>query len=301
MSEERKSTEPEKIQWHPAFVSAMNLELAQDRQSLIFEREYNLNMKPLEIDLLIIKKEKKVRIRNEVGYLFRLYNILEYKSPDDRLNIDTYYKAVAYGCLYKAYGKAVNEVKAKDITVSILRDAKPNGLFGYFKEAGTTITHPYPGIYYLSGEEIFFPTQIIVTKELTEENHAYLRLLTKHPKKNDISRFLKLFQNFKQKADREFAESVLEVFTAANKKWMSHWKGDSDMSPALLELMEPELQEAKKISREEGWLEGREEGRIQGIYGTVNILRNLRLSQIKIKEIIMDQFALSEEEAERFL
>lgn len=73
------------------------------------------------------------------------------------------------------------------------------------------------------------------------------------------------------------------------------------MSPALLELMEPELQEAKKISREEGWLEGREEGRIQGIYGTVNILRNLRLSQIKIKEIIMDQFALSEEEAERFL
>lgn len=53
--------------------------------------------------------------------------------------------------------------------------------------------------------------------------------------------------NFKQKADREFAESVLEVFTAANKKWMSHWKGESDMSPALLELMEPELREAKKI------------------------------------------------------
>ena len=42
-----------KIQWHPGFVAAMNLEFARNRQGLIFEKEYNLNLRPLEIDLLV--------------------------------------------------------------------------------------------------------------------------------------------------------------------------------------------------------------------------------------------------------
>ncbi len=56
-----------KIQWHPGFVAAMNLELAENREDLVFEKEYNLNTMPLEIDLLVIKKEKNVHISNEIG------------------------------------------------------------------------------------------------------------------------------------------------------------------------------------------------------------------------------------------
>ena len=44
-----------KVQWHPGFVAAMNLEFAENRDGLIFEKEYNLSTKPLEIDLLVIK------------------------------------------------------------------------------------------------------------------------------------------------------------------------------------------------------------------------------------------------------
>lgn len=29
-----------KIQWHPGFVAAMNLELARNRDDLVFEKEY---------------------------------------------------------------------------------------------------------------------------------------------------------------------------------------------------------------------------------------------------------------------
>lgn len=81
MNKKQNNTEQEKIQWHPAFVSAINLELAQDRQYLLFEKEYNLNTKPLEIDLLIIKKETNTQLHNEIGRFFRFYNILEFKSP----------------------------------------------------------------------------------------------------------------------------------------------------------------------------------------------------------------------------
>ena len=63
-----------KIQWHSAFVSAMGLDFEENTADLIFEKEYNLNTKPLEIDLLVIKKETSVQIANEIGKLFKGYN-----------------------------------------------------------------------------------------------------------------------------------------------------------------------------------------------------------------------------------
>ena len=49
------------------------------KKELSFEEEYNLNTRPLEIDLLVIKKEPSVQIKNEIGHFFRSYNLLEYK------------------------------------------------------------------------------------------------------------------------------------------------------------------------------------------------------------------------------
>ena len=72
-----------KIQWHPGFVAAMNLEFALSRDGLVFQKEYNLNTRPLAVDLLIIKKEASVQIDNEIGTIFRGHNIMEYKSPED--------------------------------------------------------------------------------------------------------------------------------------------------------------------------------------------------------------------------
>lgn len=98
--------------------------------------------------------------------------ILLYKAPGAHLDVDSYYKAVAYGCLYKAYGDTVDERKADDITISLLRDAKPEGMLRYFSDAGTDIRNVQPGIYYLRGDKILFPTQIIVIKELKEKSHV---------------------------------------------------------------------------------------------------------------------------------
>lgn len=46
----------QKIQWHQAFVGAMHCELGDDQEKLIFEQEYSITKKPLQVDLLIIKK-----------------------------------------------------------------------------------------------------------------------------------------------------------------------------------------------------------------------------------------------------
>ena len=108
----------DKTQWHPAFCSALELELREDKAILEFVREYNLSSKPLQMDLLIIKMKASAAIKNEIGAFFRRHNIFEYKAPGDALNIDTLYKVLGYACLYKADTGDVDAISAAEITVS---------------------------------------------------------------------------------------------------------------------------------------------------------------------------------------
>ena len=47
----------------------------------------------------------------------RKYNIIEYKSSKDELNIDDYYKTVGYASLYKGYRENVDIIPADELTV----------------------------------------------------------------------------------------------------------------------------------------------------------------------------------------
>lgn len=233
-----------KIQWHPGFAAAMDLELSANRKDLVYEREYNLNTKPLEIDLLVIKKEPAVQI--ESGKLFRGHNILEYKSPDDSLNIDTFYKAAAYACLYKAYGETMDQRPAEDITVSMVRERKPEGLFRYFESHGIRIEKPYAGIYYVL-DGVLFPTQLIVTKELDREAHMWLRSLSNNLEKQEVRKLLERVEGLTQEVEKQLADAVLEVSIRANQQAVEELRGDEGMCQALLEIMEPEI---NKIAEE---------------------------------------------------
>lgn len=239
-----------KIQWHPGFVAAINLELAENRGDLIYEKEYNLNTKPLEIDLLVIKKDKDVQIANEIGRMFKGHNILEYRSPEDRMDIDSFYKAGAYASLYKAYGETVDEKKADDITVSLVREAKPDGLFRYFREHKVEVSNPYPGIYYVLDGVLFF-TQVIVTRELNGKNHGWLKSLSDKLKKQEMEALLNRARSLSGKLERELADAVLEVSVKANREIVEELKGDEAMCQALLEIMEPEINKIVGLAKEE--------------------------------------------------
>ena len=297
-----------KIQWHPGFVAAMNLELMDYRDGLVFEKEYNLNTKPLEIDLLIIKKEASLHISNDIGLLFRGHNILEYKSPEDHLDIDTFSKTLAYAYLYKSYGKTLDEIKTDDITISIVREAKPAGLFRYFREHGCSVSTRYSGIYYIEGP-FPFPIQIITTRQLDKKSHTWLNALSSKLDKRDIRNLLDLICMMTEKNDREMAGSVLEVSIGANRHIVEELMGDDLMFETLMEIMEPRINEIRKIDREAALLEGRRvgqsegrrEGRKEGIQGAIEMLRNLHFNDDEIRSEIIRQYDLSDDEAAGFL
>ena len=156
------SDKAQKIQWHPAFYAAAELELKENIEELDLISEYHLSKEPIRIDLLIIKEENADKVmKNEIGHIMRKYNVLEYKGPGDELSIDTLYKTLGYACLYKGYGKTINEIPADELTVSLFREAYPQKLFWELERKGYVLEEKYPGIYYVRGN-ILFPVQIVL-------------------------------------------------------------------------------------------------------------------------------------------
>lgn len=140
------------------------------------------------------------------------HNILEFKSEDDELNIDKLYKVLAYACLYKSYGKTIDEIKAKDITATVLRKRKSVKLFKYFEENKNAVTKVHNGIYKIDG--FYFPIQIIVTGELSQENHTWVSSIArKNVRKFCVKCYFTLEHRRNRKNKRRFNYGTSNKFS----------------------------------------------------------------------------------------
>ena len=287
-------------QWHLGLKPAVDLELADERPNLSYFREFSLNQQALEIDLLIIKKEGDQSIRNEIGRLFRKYNIIEYKSLKDELNIDTLYKVGAYTSLYKAYGDTVDERRADEITTSLIRKAKPVKLFRYFEEHGIRLENPFKGIYYVK-DGVLFPTQIVVTKELNPQEHMWLTALSDGMQKQQLKDLLLKVESFHTKLDRELAEAVLGVAIRANWRVAQELRGDGNMCEALMELMEPEINKIRENVREETTQQVTRQVTQQGIKNAIAALKTSGHTNDAIKNFLVMAYSITQSEAEKYL
>ena len=235
------------IQWHPGFYGAAELEFLSNKGDLEFQREFNLSKEPIRMDLLIIKKLADVRIENELGHIFKKYNVAEFKSPDDALSIDDYYKTVGYACLYKGLGETVDQIPADELTISIFRESYPREMFEAMKNLGMEIKERYPGIYYISGKQALFDTQIVVTKQLDKETHRILRILSKHVREEDVRAFVEKAVQMSEPGDRNNVDAVLQVSVSANKEiFEAIRRCDKVMCEALRELMKEDLEQREQ-------------------------------------------------------
>ena len=260
--QEKNQKKSQKLQWYPAFCSALRLELLEDAENLEFTDEFQLTEKPLQIDCTVVKVKKDCKIKNEIGKIFRKHNIFEYKSPKDELNIDTFYKAVAYACLYKVLPNHVNEIPAEEITITLIRDRKPVKLLGELEKSGYGYKKEAAGIYYVNGA--MFPMQIIESSELDVDMHVQLKALTNHLEESLMRQYLLQVSTFEGR-EKNLADIVLQVIVNSNMEKVREWKGsEQTMCEALRVLMKEELKEERVAGLREGRLEGQREGQREG-------------------------------------
>ena len=261
-NQQENQKKSQKLQWHPAFCSALRLELLEDAENLEFTDEFQLTEKPLQIDCTVVKVKRDCKIKNEIGKIFRKHNIFEYKSPKDELNIDTFYKAVAYACLYKVLPNHVDEIPAEEITITLIRDRKPVKLLGELEKSGYGYKKEAAGIYYVNGA--MFPMQIIESSELDVDMHVQLKALTNHLEESLMRQYLLQVSTFEGR-EKNLADIVLQVIVNSNMEKVREWKGsEQTMCEALRVLMKEELKEERVAGLREGRLEGQREGQREG-------------------------------------
>ncbi len=276
--------ESDKILWHLGVYGAAELELVRNKDELEFEREYNLSKEPLRVDLLIVKKRENVEIENEIGRIFKKFNVLEYKSPDDGMTIDDYFKTVGYACLYKGLGETVNAVPAEELTVSLFRETYPREMMEGLEKLGAVIEEKFPGIYYVRGIGPF-NTQVVVTGQLSRESHSSLRVLSKNVQEEDVRRFILDSEQLNTPGDRHNVDVVLQVSVSANQTVYQKLKEGVAMCEALRELMKDEIE--AEVAR--GVAEGEARGEVRGTQNTtITLIRALMdSSEIDVKEAMV--------------
>lgn len=203
-----------------------------------YDPEHSLSKEPLRIDLLVIKKRPDEVIKNEIGTIFLGHNILEYKSPDDSMNIDTFYKVLAYACLYKADTGMADEILDTDITISLIREKKPIKLLRQLgKKYDVKIEGN--GIYRVYG--MLFPTQIIVAKELDRKQHIWLRSLTTNMDISQAEELLSRYDRLQGEDARRNAGIIVNLVSDINSKVFEQIiKEGKEMSEALKRMVLPE-------------------------------------------------------------
>jgi len=174
MKIENDELDEERIPWHPAFVEALQMELQEYQDILEFHPEYQLTSEPLRIDCVVIKKVKDVVIKKNIAVIFREWNLLEYKSPDDYISVADFYKVYGYACLYASF----NKVPITSLTLSFIESHYPQKLLDHLKnERNYTVAETGPGIYTISGD--ILPIQIIDSRRLSADENLWLKSLSK--------------------------------------------------------------------------------------------------------------------------
>jgi hypothetical protein len=276
----------EKIQWHPAFYAAAELEFRENKGDLEFKREYNLSKEPIRMDLLIVKKAKGARIKNEIGHIFKEHNVIEYKSPSDGLTVDDFFKTTGYACLYKGLGRTVDEIPADGVTVTIIREGNPLEMFKALKTLGGMIEEKYHGIYYIKGITVF-DTQVIVTKELDKNPHSSLRVLTEKADEDDVRLFLESTGDIEIPGDKDNVEAVLQASISANKEVYDKVREVIKMSDVVREFFQPTIDKLVDEKAEEKAEEKVKESTVEfikAIMDSDNIGVDEAMNKLKISE-----------------
>ena len=229
------------------------LSLRDFRDGLVSYPGFQLNMKPREIDCLIIDKcDPDEPMDNDIARFFRKHNIIELKNPQEALNINTVWKVISYAAQYKSEGTSDDPRDASDITITILRAAKPKKALRQLKEGGYTIENAYPGIYYIGGM-VDMRMQIVVSSELEGDDYVPLRIQRRNADRSDYRRFLENTDKVYTEDESDLVSMILENgLYGGRKEVVSMARKNSVSYKIMREVLKDELEEREARGEAKG-------------------------------------------------
>ena len=270
-----------RLQWHPAFAAVLRIELEKELGRLEIEDEVQLTKKPLQMDVLLIKKDGKEPIKKNIGRIFRKHNIIEYKSPGDSLSVNDFYKVYGYACIYQSDTDGVMEICPQEMTLTFVCSRFPRKLLKHLEKVRRmSVREVEKGIYYLEGDPI--PIQLLIVPLLSKENNYWLQHLRGNLHRGRESE--ELMERYEEHSHSRWYQSAMDLIVRANWEQV---KEEKNMCEALRELFADELRES--------WEKGNEDGLKVGAEKTMIALVCRKLKKSKSSQEISEDLEEPEE------
>ena len=244
-----------RTRYHYGFYAAMKVCYDLLKARVTYEQEKQLGEDPIRLDFLIIKKDNDVTLHDPIGEFFRAVNLFEYKSPEDGLSIDDFYKAQGYGLIYKGYDRKVNELPIEEMTLTLVRHSYPRELMRMLKKIGFIIDEPYNGIYRVEGK-VSIPVQIVVSSRLTDGEYDGLQLLAEGCTKEAVLHYAEKAVASEDENIKTNAGTVISICLDINEELGSQLKEEGTMNETIRRI----FKEAFDLERQKGISEGINEG-----------------------------------------
>ncbi len=244
----------EALQWHDGFHAALQIELQGESARLRFYSEHELYKKPLRIDTLVIMESDDTPIQKNIGKIFRKHNLIEYKSPDDYLSIDDFYKAYGYACLYQSNTDRVHSISMMDVSLTFVCSHYPKKMIKLLEqERGIYVEQREAGIYWLHNDPI--PMQIILINQLSPDENRWLNSLRHNLEVNaDTECIIRDYNMHKQSI---LYQAAMDLIMRANPKTMKEAR--VMVCDAFKEIFADEFQEhEEKLKAQEEKLKAQE-------------------------------------------
>ena len=244
-----------RTRYHYGFYAAMKVCYDLLKARVTYAQEKQLGEDPIRLDFLIIKKDNDVTLHDPIGEFFRAVNLFEYKSPEDGLSIDDFYKAQGYGLIYKGYDRKVNELPIEDMTLTLVRHSYPRELMRTLKTIGFIIDEPYEGIYRVEGK-ISIPVQIVVSSRLTDGEYDGLQLLAEGCTKEAVIHYAEKAVASEDENIKTNAGTVISICLDINEELGSQLKEEGTMNETIRRIFKKDFD----LERQNGINKGINEG-----------------------------------------
>ncbi len=152
----------------------------------------------------------------------------------------------------------MNGIPTEELTVTIIRSAYPRELFRLWKSEGKSIWETAPGVYRIGGV-VELPLQIVVTRELLDDDFLAFRVMERDACVKDTVNFYTMVNGYENPGDKEDAGAVLYVAKEINRN-LKEKRWTDMVYPAIRELMQEDFDAAEARGEARGEVRGEKRG-----------------------------------------
>jgi hypothetical protein len=234
--------------WHPLLANLLRWQLGSHYH---LEEEVPVGLKPLQIDILLLKKEQgelPASVRQVLAGLVEYLGertLLEFKSPSDTLRAGDFQTFLAYALLYRAQNQPLLEPNYLHLLVLAPRLTRP-----YREELrvlGVAPQQQEPGIWRLQGGLVVHPTWVLETEALAGPGHPLLTLFSPRFLEDSVATYDTLREGGYTKLVVYLAQQISQFRGQGKEFAMQHLGADTELVKVMRDLVESMTPEEREV------------------------------------------------------